>query len=97
MLTHWRAGSPAFRTNGSGEGVMLSFIYRLCRDFENEMGYPPNVLLINAAHLEKLRDSLGGEADFNVIRNRLGLEILQREDAVHPSVNWLTSASRRAG
>lgn len=76
---------------------MLSFIYRLCREFEIEMGYRPNVLLISNAHLEKLRESLGGEMDFHTIRNLLGLEILLRQDAVHPSVNWLVSASRKAG
>ncbi len=75
---------------------MLSFIYRLCRDFERDMGYAPNVLFINPGHLASLRDSFAGEADLEVIRQRLGLEVLLRADAVHPSVNWLLSASRKA-
>lgn len=76
---------------------MLSFIYRLCQEFERDMGYAPNVLFINAAHLDRLRDSLAGETDLDVIRHYLGLEILLRADAVHPSVNWLLSANRKAG
>ncbi|GJL81643.1 MAG: hypothetical protein DHS20C01_12770 [marine bacterium B5-7] len=76
---------------------MLSYIYRLCRDFEDRMGYPANVLLINAEHLDKLRESFGPDLDFADIRSRLGLEILLREDAIHPSVNWLVIASRQAG
>ncbi len=75
---------------------MLSFIYRLCREFEREMGYAPNVLFINAAHLQRLQESFAGESDLSVIRQRLGLEVLLRADAVHPSVNWQLSASRKA-
>ncbi len=76
---------------------MLSYIYRLCREFENAMGYPPNVLFINADHLERFRPGCDSEQDFSTLRARLGLEILLRQDAVHPSVNWLMSASRKAG
>ncbi len=76
---------------------MLSYIYRLCRDFELEMGYPPNTLIINRDHLEHLRGSFGAGEDFASIRERLGLEMLLRQDAVHPRVNWLASAARKAG
>jgi len=76
--------------------IMLSFIYRLCRDFEQEMGYAPNVLYINAAHLQRLRESFANESDLAVIRQRLGLEVLLRADAVHPRVNWQLSACRKA-
>ena len=75
---------------------MLSFIYRLCKEFEKEMGYPPNVLLINQAHLESLRASFSEEVEFSDIRQKLGLEVLLRQDALHPSVNWLLSAARQA-
>jgi hypothetical protein len=80
-----------------GKQDMLSFLYRLCHEFEREMGYAPNVLLINPAHLERLRDSFADEPDLDVIRARLGLQILLRSDAVHPRVNWLVSACRKAG
>lgn len=76
---------------------MLSFVYRLCREFEDHMGYRPNVLMINARHLAKLRESLDGEQDLDGIRRRLGLQLLLRQDAIHPSVKWLASAARKAG
>ena len=75
---------------------MLSYIYRLCREFELEMGYPPNTLTINRDHLEHLRGSFGPGEDFATIRARLGMEILLRQDAVHPRVNWLAVAARKA-
>lgn len=74
---------------------MLSFIYNLCREFEQEQGYKPNVLFINKAHLETLHNSFSEEFDELDIRQTLGLEILLRQDAVHPSVHWLASAARR--
>ena len=76
---------------------MLSFIYRLCKEFEKEMGYRPNVLFINKEHLESLKESFSEDLQYNDIRNKLGLEVLLREDALHPSVNWLISAARKAG
>jgi hypothetical protein len=81
----------------TGTTAMLSFLYRLCQEFESEMGYAPNVLFINPEHLEHLRESFDGEQDLDAIRARLGLEILLRSNAVHPSVNWLVSACRKAG
>lgn len=75
---------------------MLSFIYRLCREFEKDMGYRPNVLFINQRHMEHLCSSFAEEIDASEIRRRLGLEIVLRQDALHPSVNWLISASRKA-
>jgi len=76
---------------------MLSYIYRLYRAFELEMGYPPNVLLINHTHLMRLASELGEEQDLAVIRQRLGLEIIGRRDLPHPLVNWHPSAARKAG
>ncbi len=75
---------------------MLSFIYRLCREFERDMGYAPNVLFINDEHWQSLREAFADDPDLAVIRQRLGLEVLLRDDAVHPSVNWILSASRKA-
>ncbi len=76
---------------------MLSFIYRLCWEFETKMGYSPNVLFINSVHLRNLRESFDEDTDFSTFKERLGLEILLRQNAVHPSVNWLLSAVRKAG
>jgi hypothetical protein len=76
---------------------MLSFIYRIYREFELEMGYRPNVLFINPEHLKCLVDEMGEEPGLPSVRERLGMEILMREDAVHPGVAWLVSGCRKAG
>lgn len=76
---------------------MLSFIYRLCRDFEHQNGYRPNVLLINPEHCARLREDFGELDDYIKMRRLLGLEILMRKDAVHPRVGWLSTAASKAG
>ena len=76
---------------------MLSFVYRLCREFEREHGFRPNVLFINSAHLERLRGDFDNPDDLTAIRRLLGLEILLRRDSVHPQVGWIQSAARQAG
>ena len=75
---------------------MLSFIYRVYRDFEREHDHAPNVLYINPQHLERLCGEFANPRDLNTIRNLLGMEILVRRDAVHPHVGWVQSASRKA-
>ncbi|MFT5115015.1 MAG: hypothetical protein ACI8P9_004358 [Parasphingorhabdus sp.] len=75
---------------------MLSYIYRLCKEFELAMGYRPNVLFINQDHLESLRQSFSEDMDFSEVRGKLGLEVLLRQESIHPSVNWLVSATRQA-
>lgn len=76
---------------------MLSFIYRLCKDFSDQHGYWPNVLLISTGHLQALGDELGLLEDSDQLRGRLGLEVLVRKNAVHPSVIWMQNAARAAG
>jgi len=76
---------------------MLSFVYNLSREFEQKLGYKPNVLFINESHLESLHDSFSEDFDEVDIRQTLGLEVLMRQDAIHPSVHWLASAARRVG
>ena len=76
---------------------MLSYIYRLFREFELHMGYAPNVLFINHEHMEHLKSSFETQSNLDDIRDRLGLEILLRRGALHPSVNWVASAARKTG
>jgi hypothetical protein len=76
---------------------MLSFIYQMCRQFEQKLGYPPNVLFINSDHLENLHRSYQEGIDDETIRQTLGLQILLRQDSLHPSVHWLASAERCVG
>ena len=76
---------------------MLSFIYRIYREFELKMGYRPNVLFVNSEHLKALAAQMEGASDLSLVRDRLGMEIMMRQDAVHPSVAWLVSACRKTG
>lgn len=68
---------------------MASFIYGLCRGFFEQHGYWPNVLLINASHLQALGNDLGSLENAHQLRRRLGLEVLVRKHALHPRVIWM--------
>jgi len=74
------------------EQKMLSFIYRLASDFEREHGYPPNVLYISQAHLSRLRHDFSNPADLTAINNFLEMELIMRNDALHPHVGWIHTA-----
>jgi len=75
---------------------MLSFIYRMYREYEREHQYPPNVLYINSEHFERLRREFANPNDLNGIRRLLGMEIVVKRDAVHPQMGWLQAAERKA-
>lgn len=74
---------------------MLSFIYRMYREYEREHKHPPNALYINDDHLERLRGEFANPGDLNAIQSLLGMEIVLRRDAVHPHVGWLQAATRK--
>jgi hypothetical protein len=67
---------------------MLSFIYRLVKQFESEHGYPPNLLEISPIHFAQLRHSLPMLSQREELRRFLGMRILFSRDAVHPHVAW---------
>ena len=67
---------------------MLSFIYRLSRDFENEHGIHPNLLYLNPSHLKFLREQLDNEAQLDNIVKILGMEIMVTTEVIHPHVVW---------
>jgi len=75
---------------------MLSFIVRLCNSFRREHGFAPNVLYLNAEHYEQLRSQLDESSDYEMLRARLGMDIMVSEDVLHPRVGWITGASRLA-
>lgn len=78
--------------------IMLSFIFRLVRVFENEHGFSPNVVYLNRGHLRALAGELSasGRTDGDGLSELLGIEIMLRTEAVHPHVGWLQAASRQA-
>lgn len=67
---------------------MLSFIYRLVRDFEAEHDIHPNLLYLNPMHLNFLRDQLSPAEQPDEIIRRLGMEIIITQEATHPHVAW---------
>ena len=74
---------------------MLSFIYRLVRDFEKEHGIQPNLLYLNQMHLNFLREQLSPAEQPNAIFRQLGLEIIITQEATHPHVAWMKPAWQR--
>jgi len=74
---------------------MLSFIYRLVRDFEKEHGIHPNLLYLNQAHMSALREQLGTTIRIDELVGLLGMEILLTEEVLHPRVAWVQVAWQR--
>jgi hypothetical protein len=74
---------------------MLSFIYRLARDFEKEHGIHPNLLYLNPVHLQFLREQLGNESQLDNIVMLLGMEIMVTTEVIHPHVVWTHLPSQR--
>lgn len=75
---------------------MLSFLYRLIRAFRREHGYSPNTVVMNARHYRQLRADLPEMPDHDGVSRFLKLEIILREDSVHPHVAWIPQAQQRA-
>ncbi len=71
---------------------MLSFIYRLVREFETEHGYRPNLLQISPQHFTELRLNLPEFSHRDEMTRFLGMRILFSQEAVHPHVVWSSIA-----
>ncbi len=75
---------------------MLSFIYRLVRDFEIEQGMKPNVLYLNGIHFQRLRQDFVDPDDIEAIINRLDMEIVIDNSATHPHMSHVGTSQRQA-
>lgn len=73
---------------------MLSFIYRLARDFEKEHGIHPNLLYLSPTHLQFLREQLERDELDDIVR-LLGMEIMITSEVIHPHVVWTHLPSQR--
>jgi len=76
---------------------MLSFIYRLIRDFEEEHGIHPNVLFINEVHAHYLKNGFAEHYSYQAIKDLLQMELVISRETVHPHVAWSASVVRQAG
>jgi hypothetical protein len=72
---------------------MLSFVYRLIKDFERTHGVAPNVLYMSEKHYFALRENLA-ELGHEETEAFLRLEIALTPTA-HPHVSWHDPATRR--
>jgi len=67
---------------------MLSYIYSVAKQFEQDHGYSPNLLYMNYAQLECLKNQLEDPNDFNSILVFMGMELILEQDTVAPNVAW---------
>lgn len=67
---------------------MLSYIYSVAKEFEQEHGFSPNLLYMNYTHLECLKQQLEDPNDFNSILVFLGMELILEQDTTNPNVAW---------
>ncbi len=74
---------------------MLSFLFRLIREFQREHGFTPNALYINPFHYHKLRENLPDLQHDDALARFLTVEIIVSEEAIHPHVAWLNPARRK--
>ena len=75
---------------------MLSFIYRLIRDFEQEYGIHPNILYINEIHANYLKNGFAEPFSYQTIRDLLQMEMIVNKETVHPHVAWSATVLRQA-
>ncbi len=74
---------------------MLSFLFRLVRDFQATHGYQPNTLFISPRHYRSLQQSVPGLAGNPELSRFLAVDIILSETAVHPHMAWLIPATAR--
>ena len=67
---------------------MLSYIYSVAKEFEQEHGFSPNLVYMNYAQLECLKQQLEDPNDFNAILVFLGMELILEQETINPSVAW---------
>jgi hypothetical protein len=74
---------------------MLSFLYRLIRDFQREHGLPHNVLHLNETHYHALRENLS-QLGHEETERFLQLHIVLFREEMHPRVACQKPLRRRA-
>lgn len=74
---------------------MLSFIYRLVRNFEYEHGMRPNLLYLNQTHLSVLSEEVNASIKLDDLADLLEMEIAISQEAIHPHVVWRQPAWQR--
>lgn len=65
---------------------MLSYIYRLVRDFEQRHDTRPNLIYLNQQHFSMLKSQLAKFIGLERLVTLLGMEVVISEEATHPHV-----------
>ncbi len=65
---------------------MLSYIFRICVQFESDHGYRPGLLYLGPAHYQRLREELAGIPRLDEVSRLLGMDIIVTAEATHPRV-----------
>jgi hypothetical protein len=74
---------------------MLSYIYRLVRDFQQEHGIHPNLLYLNETHAHHLKNGFTENYTYQCIRDFLQMELIISGEIVHPHVAWSHAVQRK--
>jgi hypothetical protein len=74
---------------------MLSYIYRLIRDFEQEHGIHPNILYLNEIHAKHLKNGFAETYSYQDMRDLLQMEFVVSKETVHPHVAWTSMVTRK--
>jgi len=73
---------------------MLSHLYRIAAQFEQHHGVAPNLLYLNYAHFEQLKQALGGLRDNAALLRGLDMALVLQQDVAHPRVAWSAHRER---
>lgn len=82
-----------FETNDAEERPMLSFLFRIASQFEQEHGYRPNLLYLGHGHYTQLKAELASIRGLAPMAGFLGMEIVLSDDNPHPRVAWNACAA----
>jgi len=75
---------------------MLSFLFNLANNYEQEHGYRPNVLYLNQTHFHSLQEALAEIKDLQAINHFLGMEIVLTDSIKQPHLAWSAIKSNHA-
>ncbi len=66
---------------------MLSKVNQLTISYEQAHGFRPNLLYVNTAQLELLKEQLS-EPDIEILAQLIGMDIVIVETSLKPRVSW---------
>jgi hypothetical protein len=73
---------------------VLSYLYRIAREFERCHGVTPNLLYLSYGHFEKLSQALSGLRQTGTLIGALDMQIILQRDVAHPRVGWSPARAR---